>query len=156
MLFTWPMSDYTAPRTLGSDGKCVVRLLMSMASASKHDELLWLLNNLVLPYTHMFVFSLIGIILSSSTMLSSVSFGGLDTFTSISSGELESLLYDNPTKSCAHRQFILNQPLSLGGVSHLFLVSLFSLIQVSTCPSEWNRTLGKVGLQIKQSMFKVF
>ena len=38
MLFTWPTSDYTTPRLLGSDQECVVSSFMSMTSTSKHDE----------------------------------------------------------------------------------------------------------------------
>ena len=37
-LFTWPTSNYTAPRILGSDQKCVVSLFMSMIGKNKHDE----------------------------------------------------------------------------------------------------------------------
>ena len=37
-LFTWPRSDYTAPRLLGSDPECVVSLFMSMMDASKHNQ----------------------------------------------------------------------------------------------------------------------
>ena len=38
MLFTWPTSNYTAPRLLGSDQKCVVSSFVSVTNANKHDE----------------------------------------------------------------------------------------------------------------------
>ena len=115
--FTWPTHDYTTPRLLGSDQKCVVNSFAHMTCVKKHDEfsLIWccpmhaclVLFCLYPPCFYQFL---------------------LVVWTK--------LLHDNQTMSCSHGQFILSQLLSLGVVSYW----------VSTCPWGGSKSWDKVGL----------
>ena len=57
MLFTYSMSDYSAPTHLRIDQECVVSLFMSNIYVSKHDEAFLILYHLMLFNPHVFMFS---------------------------------------------------------------------------------------------------